>query len=45
MADLPTVQRIVEDKSKAAEDILQKVPSIDESIQELEKSLKKSIPI
>jgi hypothetical protein len=43
MADLHTVERIVDDKSKSVEEILSNVPSMDDSIQELEKSLKKSI--
>ena len=43
MADLHAVERIVDDKSKSVEEILRKVPSVDDSIQELEKSLKKSV--
>ena len=43
MADLHAVERIVDDKSKSVEEILRNVPSMDDSIQELEKSLKKSI--
>jgi hypothetical protein len=43
MADLYGVERIVDDKSKSVEEILRDVPSIDNSIQGLEKSLKKSI--
>jgi len=45
MADLHAVERIVDDKSKSVEEILHNVPSMDGSIQELEKSLKKSIII
>jgi hypothetical protein len=43
MADLHAVERIIDDKSKFVEEILRNVPSMDDSIQELEKSLKKSI--
>lgn len=42
-ADLQTVARIVETNMKSVEAIVKQLPSIDESIQEVEKSLKKSI--
>jgi hypothetical protein len=45
MSDLHAVERIVEERSKSVEEVLRKVPSMDNSIQELEKSLKKSIVI
>lgn len=43
MSDLHVIELIVEERSKSVEKVLRKVPSMDDSIQELEKSLKKSI--
>lgn len=42
-ANLETVSRIVESDARSIEEFVKEIPAIDESIQELEKSLKKSI--
>lgn len=42
-ADLQTISRIAESNTKSVEEVVKKIPAIDESIQDLEKSLKKSI--
>ena len=44
-ADLNAISRIVEGHNKSVEDCMKDIPKIDEAIQELEKSLKKSSPI
>ena len=41
-ADLQTIARIVETNMKSVEAIVKQLPAIDESIQDVEKSLKKS---
>jgi hypothetical protein len=44
-ADLNTLSQIIETSSKSVKTIVKDLPAVDESIQELEKSLKKSISI
>lgn len=42
-ANLETVSRIVESDTRSVEEFVKEIPAVDESIEELEKSLKKSI--
>lgn len=44
LADLRAISRIVESDTRSVKEVIKKMPAIDESIHELEKSLKKSIP-
>jgi hypothetical protein len=43
-ADLPSIFHITETDMWSVEKSMESVPSIDEAIQDIEKSLKKSIP-
>jgi hypothetical protein len=42
LADLQSISRIIDATTKSVEEAVKKMPSVDESIQDLENSLKKS---
>ena len=45
LADLYAISRIVDSDTRSVEEVIKRMPAIDESIHDLEKSLKKSISL